>query len=558
MTKSRSRRWGGSTLIVVSLVGGTAVVGTVALVLRNVASTPSREALGDEFTVTRGSFEISVPASGELAALNQIEIRNRLEYRAVLTELIDEGTTVKKGDILFQVADDEVLDKIKDAEDTVNSAVAAHIAAESNVQIKTSAAESEIDRADLDVMLAELAFKAWKEGEDVSKRNELALDIETADINYKRLVDRYEESKNLVAQEFISQDEFKQDEISMIEARARLDQANLDKRIYEEYEAERQFKQKQSDVEQALSERERVRERHKAELQTARADLASKVHRLHSRRTRLAELKEQLEFCVVPAPSDGLVVYASSLGQHRWSRMDTGDLQAGNEIRRNELVMILPDISQMTAKVKVSESHSGLIEPGQRAVITSDAVPDVALEGEVLSIGVLAESGGWRDPNRRDYTVEILLTTGYDLGLKPSMRCKADIYVGRVDDAVHVPLQAVFRNGPTAFVYVPQGAGFAQRPVELGEASTLYMQVTEGLAPGETVLLREPRPREIVARIEQASSMQGQAALGSASSSPSEGKRPQSRGKGRPSQAQGKGQRSGNGRRRPGATKGST
>ena len=64
--------------------------------------------------------------------------------------------------------------------------------------------------------------------------------------------------------------------------------------------------------------------------------------------------------------------------------------------------------------------------------MTSDALPDTPLVGEVLSVGVLAESGGWRDPNRRDYTVRISLDGQNEQGLKPAMRCKAEIYVDRV------------------------------------------------------------------------------------------------------------------------------
>ncbi|MHC4769996.1 MAG: efflux RND transporter periplasmic adaptor subunit, partial [Planctomycetota bacterium] len=149
---------------------------------------------------------------------------------------------------------------------------------------------------------------------------------------------------------------------------------------------------------------------------------------------------------------------------------------------------------------------TGLIEPGQRAIVTSDSVPDVALEGEVIEIGVLAESGGWRDPNRRDYTVTIQLSDGNDLGLKPSMRCKSEIYVGRVDDVIHVPIQAVFREGPAAYVYVPQGAGFVQRQVRIGEASGLHAEITDGLEEGDVVLLRE------LARLSDDAPAEGQAA----------------------------------------------
>jgi multidrug efflux pump subunit AcrA (membrane-fusion protein) len=543
----RVRRLGGSTLIVIAIVAAIVLLGTAAMIMRGAVGDSDQVRQQDEFVVRRGSFEITVPASGELAALKQIEIRNQLEYRAVLTEIIEEGTYVKKDEVLFSFADDEIRNKIKDAEDAVNNSEAARIASESTLEIRLSSSKSELDKADLDVMLADLALKAWEEGEVVARRKELDLDIETAEINYNRLADRYLESEELVKQEFISQDELKQDEIAMIEAKARLEEANLDKRIYNEYEFVQQKHQKESDVEQAQAERERIAERHKAELETARADVTSKQHQLQSRKERLTDLREQLEFCTVRAPSEGLVVFASSLEQHRWSRMNQGDLQAGTEIRKNELVMILPDTSAMTAEVKVNESLSGLIDPGQRAVVTSDAIPDVALEGEVISVGVLAESGGWRDPNRRDYTVKVLLTDGNDLGLKPSMRCKTDIYVGRVDDAIHVPLQAVFREGPAAFVYVPQGGGFEQRLVALGQASGLHIEITDGLRVGEQVLLREPKPREIVARLTDSSPA---AAMASDGGWPREGKGPKQprsgerAGKGPPRET-GKGQRRG-------------
>jgi HlyD family secretion protein len=497
-----------------------AALGTAALIVRGAASTPDQGGPADEHTVRRGSFEISVPASGELAALNQIEIRNRLDYRAVITYVIDEGATAKTGDVLVRFASDEIENKIKDAVDAVNNANAALIASESNLEIRLNAIQSESEEADLNVMLAELDLEAWEKGEDVSKKKGLELGLRTARINYERLVDLYAESQELARQEFISQDELKRDEIAMIEAEARLRQAELDIEVYEKYERKEQRARKESDVEQAVAERDRVKKRHEAQEETARADLVSKRHQLQSRQERLADLEEQLELCTVRAPSDGLVVYAGSLEQHRWSRMNRGELQAGTELRKNELIMVLPDTSQMTAEVKVSESLSGLIEPGQRAIITSDANPDQTLEGEVIEIGVLAESGGWRDPNRRDYTVEIRLTDGNELGLKPSMRCKAEIYVGRVDDAIHVPLQAVFREGPTAYVYVPRGSGFAQHRVELGRASGLHVEVTDGLDEGEVVLLREPRTREIVARLADKRPMQGQTALGSPGAMP--------------------------------------
>ena len=490
-------------MVVVSMLMAVALLGATALLVRNGGGPSDDGSAEDEFTVERGSFEISLPTSGELAALDQIEIRSKFEYRAVITWIIEEGATVKAEDPLFRLADEEIRNKIKDAEDAVSTTNAALVSAQANLEIKKSEIESELEKSDLKVMLAELALQAWREGEDVSKKQQLALELETAKIHHNRLAKKYEDSQELARQKFISQDELERDNIAMIESRARLDQAKLDIKVYESFQYIELKSQKESDLKQAKAERERIEKRHKAELERAQVDVASKQHNLESRQVRLADFEKQLEYCTVAAPSDGWVVYASSLDSGRSWRNNGQPPTVGTELRRNDLVIILPDTSKMVARVKVNEAHSNLVEPGQRAIITSAAIGEAVLEGEVLSIGVLAESGGWIDRNRRDYTVKILLTNGSDLGLKPSMRCKAEIYVGQVDDALFVPLQAVFRDGSDALVYVPQRGGFAQRRIALGQSSEMHMEVTEGLAEGDVVLLREPKPQEIVARLEK-------------------------------------------------------
>ena len=196
------------------------------------------------------------------------------------------------------------------------------------------------------------------------------------------------------------------------------------------------------------------------------------------------------------------MVYASSLGGERRGRGDEPPPQVGTELRQNELVMILPDTTRMIANLKVGEALSGRVREGQPVIVFSDSKPDMPVPGAVLAVSVLAEGGGWRDPNRRDYTVKVLLDADPEMGLKPSMRCRGDIKLGRVDDAVNVPIQAVFRKGRLAFVYVPEEGGFAQRKVDLGQSSEMLVEVLDGLEVGESVLLRRPSPGEVVRELE--------------------------------------------------------
>jgi len=161
----------------------------------------------DLHTVEKSSFDMVLPVSGELAAQQQVEIRNKLESRAVITEIVTEGTRVSKGDVVVRLAQEELIDKIKDARDKVNSAQSAEIAAKQALAIKQGEKQSELDKADVTVRIAELALQGWQEGEVVNKRQQLALAKETAIINFDRLKGRFEESEKLVAQRYSAKDE---------------------------------------------------------------------------------------------------------------------------------------------------------------------------------------------------------------------------------------------------------------------------------------------------------------------------------------------------------------
>tara|TARA_B100000959_G_C14703114_1_gene509611 strand:- start:98 stop:730 length:633 start_codon:yes stop_codon:yes gene_type:complete len=194
--------------------------------------------------------------------------------------------------------------------------------------------------------------------------------------------------------------------------------------------------------------------------------------------------------CVVSSPASGMVVYASSLGEGRWEEGEP--IKVGKKLYRNELVMIIPNTEQMVAVVKVNEALSGLIERGQKTTVVCDAFSDNVFKGEVVSVGVIASGGGWRDPNRRDYTVKIKLSENNTVGLKPSMRCSAEILVGVVEDKLFVPIHALHRKGGIVWVWVQKDGGFEQRAVEIGDFSESFTVINSGLDEGETILLREP------------------------------------------------------------------
>jgi len=446
-----------------------------------------------------GSFDITTTAMGELAARHQIELRSQLDTRAGIVEIVPEGTVVKKGDLLVQLNAEELQDQIDQQKLEVERAQADVTAAEAALTIQLSENESKKRAGQLKVDLAKLALQQWRDGEVVKTRKQLQLDIEQADRDLTRLKEQFERSVSLLAEGFLSKNERDQDEIDYINAQARLETARLDQRVYAEYQHPRDEKTKLSDLEEAEADLARVLEQNAINAAAKRSSLDTANRQLQLKTERLEKMQSQFELATIRAPTDGLVVYSTSLDRDRGFFDSEGPLQVGREVRPNELLIILPDTSSMVATVRVHESLAGRIRPGQRSIVKVDALANETFFGTVESIGVLAESGGWRDPNRREYSVRIAISHDNSDGvLKPSMRAEGTITLGTVRDALMVPVQAVFSEGPVRYVLRPAGSRFQRVPVQVGRTSDVYAEITSGLEGGQRVLLREPTSGEIV------------------------------------------------------------
>ena len=119
---------------------------------------------------------------------------------------MEEGTLVRQGDVLIKLDDEEIVNLISEEELAVENAAAALTAAESALEVRKLTGESAMSLAEVDVRLAETALESWREGEDKSRQQQMALDLETAEKDHVRLQERFEASRLLLEQQFISED----------------------------------------------------------------------------------------------------------------------------------------------------------------------------------------------------------------------------------------------------------------------------------------------------------------------------------------------------------------
>ena len=165
-------------------------------------------------------------------------------------------------------------------------------------------------------------------------------------------------------------------------------------------------------------------------------------------------------------------------------------------------LMIISDMSQMQAEIKVNESEVVRTKVGQTAQVTVESLPGKVFQGKVLEVATGTEKIG-TDANL--YKVKVLLSgTPEDLGnLRPGMSARAVILSREVKGALRVPLQAVLeREGsleeaqkkgllaPASrnIVMVFKDGKALEHTVDVGIANTQYFELKGGLNEGDKVL----------------------------------------------------------------------
>lgn len=470
---------------------------------KGAASAPARGSL-ELAEAVKGDFEITTTASGDLRARNQVEIRSEMEQETTITEIVAEGVTVKKGDVLIRLNAEATLTRLNEEELALETARADLVAANEAYLIQESENESSRRAAELKLALARLSLDQWRLGEVKSKEQELQHAYDTSEKDVARLTEKVQKSRELKEAGYYSADQLKQDELDLDRAVAAFDKAKLSKQIYWEYEHPKALRQKTSDVEEAEAEVERVQRQNASRLVSKQAERRNRERALAIRQEKFDNLKRQIDAAVIRAPSDGLVVYASSIDNARWGD-ESGPLQVGSKVYPRQTLIVLPDTAEMMAHVRVHESLAGRVRKGMPCSIKIDAAGDARYTGVVDSVGILAEqTSRWMDPTLREYTVRIAIQRPDSEGspLRPSMRCEAEITLGKVADALTVPIQAVHSEGLLRYVNIPApSGGYMRRPVLIGQRSDRFAEIKVGLQPGDRVLLRKPDPGELAERV---------------------------------------------------------
>lgn len=442
--------------------------------------------------VARGPLRISVVVSGTVRAKEQVIIKNEVEGKTSIIYLVPEGTRVRRGDLLVELDVSKLMDERVEQQIKVQNAEASFVSARENLAVVENQAQADMEKAQLAYDFAREDLKKYSEGEYPSRLKDLESRITLAREELKRAEEKATWSRRLYDEKYISESELAADELSMKRKALELELAESNLDLFSQYTHKRELAQLQSDVSQAGMALERTKRKARAEVVMARAALEARRAEFDQQKDKLARTENQIAKATIYAPSDGLVIHATSAQSGGPGRRTAPPLEEGQEVRERQELIHLPTSAAAKVEVAIPEASLDKVRPGLPVRVTVDAIPGEAFHGKVAKIALLPDAqSAWLNPDLKVYNTEIHLGNRSDV-LRAGMSCKAEIIVEQHVEATYVPVQSVLRVSGHPTVYVVREGRLEPREVEIGLDNNRVIRIIQGLDPGELVSLTPP------------------------------------------------------------------
>lgn len=181
-----------------------------------------------------------------------------------------------------------------------------------------------------------------------------------------------------------------------------------------------------------------------------------------SARAALAAMRARLDQLTLRAGIDGIVLRR--------------EVEPGDLAMPGRALLELGDPARARVTATVDERDIARIRPGQRALLSTDALPERMIEGRVLDI---TPAG---DPLQRAFRVRI----GFDqpIDLPFGLTLEVNIVTEEREQAVLVPASALVGDN----VWLVQGDRLVKRPVRVGIVGTEEVEIRAGLAVGDLIV----------------------------------------------------------------------
>jgi multidrug efflux pump subunit AcrA (membrane-fusion protein) len=205
--------------------------------------------------------------------------------------------------------------------------------------------------------------------------------------------------------------------------------------------------------------------------------------------TQVSKIKKRIQD--LKALEDKLTIYSNNDGMLTYIKDSDGEkTTVGSTISPwNPAMASLPDLTKMESKTYCNEIDVRKIKVGFPVTIGFDAFPNIELQGKVTSVANVGETR--KGSNIKLFQMLIKLNDTHE-NIRPGMTTSNRILTRTQDNALMVPLEAIFTSDTISFAYVKTGYSIKKQQLQLSHANNEVIIVTKGLNEGDKVYLSKP------------------------------------------------------------------
>jgi HlyD family secretion protein len=403
--------------------------------------------------VQRRDLETTLLVGGDLQPTKEVTVTCQVEditdtEGMVIISVLPNGAPVKKGDEICRLDASELEEMARRQE----------------IQVTQSRAAAEQARLTLET--ARIALREYEDGLVSQTTTEYQGKLALLRSDVQRQEDRVVWAEAMAGKGYLARSQLLSERQTLAQARHELARTEGELKLFRHFEVPRELQSLRGQVETAGINHKLESDRLKVELD------------------RLSMIRKQVENCVVRAPQDGVVVYANG---NRWR---SRPLEPGVKVYQDQVMFILPDLSQMEVEISINESVGPKVKVGMKANVRLASMADRVLTGRVVSIDQLSIEK-WRewDERLRHFMARVRLDKTPASAL-PWLSASVEIDTGGVKDALVIPAEALAVVDGKACCYILGPDGLERRPITTRRATTDLIEVIEGLEEGERVVMR--------------------------------------------------------------------
>ena len=474
------------------LIGCAAAAALAVYFLR---PTDNQDQTVPTFTIAEGPLTIGITSSGSIQSRDKVTLRSELEGNNTIIWVIDEGVNVKAGDLLLEFDSAALVTKRNDQEITAATAEGNLIISEEKLEVTKGDCDANLLEREVALTLAKMSFEKYEKGDYPQQARDYEAAIALADEEMKRALEKLEWSQRLAKEGFLTRTELQADELALRRKEIDLEMARTKMSVLTNYTLLQQRATHETDVRRATRALARTKWQNKSILRQVETEIVQRTRERDRATNRLAELNFQISKSKIFAPTNGVVLYASTvqIARRRWW---TRPLAVGETAVQRQELSYIPLDTGMIVELMVPEASLNKLELGMAANVKVDAFPDRVFHGKLAKIGILPDGQSAQlNPDLKMYKCELECDFS-DVVIRPGMSCDVELVKHSYDKVLYCPMQCVTRIDGVPHVYIQENGQWVPRKVEVGLDNNRMIHIVSGVSLGDVVMLAPPVKEE--------------------------------------------------------------